>query len=66
MVKRISSLSIDFQEGLLKNWRSKMIDGLHFTDDTYEKYLKNIKSSIKMNLWKMFLCSCNGKCVQKF
>ncbi len=52
MVKKTGSgLLIDFQEGLLKNWRSKMIDGLHFTD-AYEKYLKNIKSSIiKQTKW---------------
>ncbi len=53
MVKKTGSgLSIEFQEGLLKNWRSKMVDGLHFTDDAYEKYLKNVKSTIiKQTKW---------------
>ena len=46
LVRRTGSgVVMHFHEGLVKEWRTKLVDGLHLTDDGLRKYLKNIKSS---------------------
>ena len=40
-----SGLCMHFHEGLVKEWRTKLIDGLHLNDYAQQKYLKNIKST---------------------
>ena len=50
-----SGLFMNYQEGLVKGWRSKLCDGVHLTDEAYETYLANLKSIlIKLSKWLMF------------